>query len=97
MKSKESKKPLSIASPLSGRSVSLDQVPDEVFSGRILGDGCAVIPSDNKIYSPVDGTISSTVETKHAYGFSSDDAAVPRTSHMAGECSAGNRRDAVRQ
>ncbi len=73
MKSKESKKPLSIASPLSGRSVSLDQVPDEVFSGRILGDGCAVIPSDNKIYSPVDGTISSTVETKHAYGFSSDD------------------------
>ncbi|MBR4071916.1 MAG: PTS glucose transporter subunit IIA, partial [Clostridia bacterium] len=70
---KNKRKPHSIASPISGRSVSLDKVPDEVFSGRILGDGCAVIPSDNKIYSPFDGTISSTVDTKHAYGFLSDD------------------------
>ncbi len=62
-----------IASPISGRSVSLDCVPDEIFSGRILGDGCAVIPSDNKIYSPFDGTISSTVDSKHAYGFLSED------------------------
>jgi len=73
MKRKNNKAPLIIASPLSGRAVSLDSVPDEVFSGRILGDGCAVIPSDNKIYSPVDGTVSSTVETKHAYGFCADD------------------------
>ncbi|MBR6650852.1 MAG: PTS transporter subunit EIIC [Clostridia bacterium] len=70
---KNKRKPHSIASPISGRSVSLDKVPDEVFSGRILGDGCAVIPSDNKIYSPFDGTISSTVDTKHAYGFLSED------------------------
>ena len=73
MKMKNKRKPHSIASPISGRSVSLDKVPDEVFSGRILGDGCAVIPSDNKIYSPFDGTISSTVDTKHAYGFLSED------------------------
>lgn len=73
MKNQKKKRANSIASPISGRSVSLDKVPDEVFSGRILGDGCAVIPSDNKIYSPFDGSISSTVDTKHAYGFLSDD------------------------
>ena len=64
---------LNICSPLNGKAVSLDSVPDPVFSGRVLGDGCAVIPSDGKIYSPVNGEISSIAETNHAYGFSSDD------------------------
>lgn len=73
MKKKEKRKALTISSPLTGHSVPLDQVPDEVFSGRYLGDGCAIIPTDNKIYSPVDGFVSSTVDTGHAYGFRSDD------------------------
>ncbi len=73
MKKKEKRKALTISSPLTGHSVPLDQVPDEVFSGRYLGDGCAIIPTDNKIYSPVDGFVSSTVDTAHAYGFRSDD------------------------
>ena len=64
---------LNICSPLNGKAVSLDSVPDPVFSDRVLGDGCAVIPSDGKIYSPVNGEISSIAETNHAYGFSSDD------------------------
>ena len=64
---------LKICSPLNGKVVSLDSVPDPVFSDRVLGDGCAVIPSDGKIYSPVNGEISSIAETNHAYGFSSDD------------------------
>ena len=64
---------LNICSPLNGKAVSLDSVPDPVFSDRVLGDGCAVIPSDGKIYSPVNGEISSIAETDHAYGFSSDD------------------------
>ena len=64
---------LKMCSPLNGKAVSLDSVPDPVFSDRVLGDGCAVIPSDGKIYSPVNGEISSIAETNHAYGFSSDD------------------------
>ena len=64
---------LKICSPLNGKAISLDSVPDPVFSDRVLGDGCAVIPSDGKIYSPVNGEISSIAETNHAYGFSSDD------------------------
>lgn len=64
---------IKVFSPLNGRVVSLDSVPDPVFSGRVLGDGCAVIPEDGKIYSPVDGIISTVAETLHAYGITSDD------------------------
>ena len=64
---------LKIHSPLNGTVEKLDNVPDQVFSERVLGDGCAVIPTDGKIYTPVDGEISSIAETNHAYGFSSDD------------------------
>lgn len=66
-------KRLQICSPLNGKAVPLDSVPDPVFSDKVLGDGCAVIPDDGKIYSPVNGEISSIAETKHAYGFSSED------------------------
>ncbi len=62
-----------IFSPISGRAVSLDSVPDPVFSERVLGDGCAVIPEDNRLYSPVNGRISSVAEAGHAYGISSED------------------------
>ncbi|MBQ8825588.1 MAG: PTS transporter subunit EIIC [Oscillospiraceae bacterium] len=66
-------KEITIVSPLKGKAVSLDTVPDTVFSERVLGNGCAVIPSDGKIYSPVDGEVTSIAETKHAYGFTTDD------------------------
>ncbi|MBQ8780623.1 MAG: PTS transporter subunit EIIC [Oscillospiraceae bacterium] len=67
------KENITIVSPLNGKAVPLDTVPDTVFSDRVLGDGCAVIPSDGKIYSPIDGEVSSIAETKHAYGFTSED------------------------
>lgn len=63
----------SVVAPMSGRIVSLDEVQDEVFSQRILGDGVAIVPSDGKICSPVDGILSSIAQTRHAYGFTSDD------------------------
>lgn len=67
------KEPISILAPLSGKAVALDQVPDPVFSGKILGDGIAVIPEDGKIYSPVTGEVSTVAETMHAFGFASED------------------------
>ena len=63
----------SISYPLKGQTVPLEQVPDEVFSKKVLGDGLAIRPVEGKIYSPVNGEISSIAETKHAYGFTSDD------------------------
>ena len=73
MSGTKNKKLLTIASPISGKAVSLDSVPDEVFSGRILGDGCAIIPNSGKIYSPFEGEITSTVDSRHAYGIRSDE------------------------
>lgn len=51
----------------------LSEVPDSVFSEKVLGDGVAIIPADGKIVSPVDGEISTVAETSHAYGFTSED------------------------
>ena len=63
----------SILAPLSGQAIPLEQVPDDVFSQKILGDGIAIIPTDGKIYAPVDGEIAIVAETLHAYGFTSED------------------------
>ena len=62
-----------VIAPLSGQPVPLSEVPDEVFSQKVLGDGVAIIPDDGKLYSPVNGEISTVAETLHAYGFTSDD------------------------
>ena len=63
----------SILAPLSGQAIPLEEVPDDVFSQKILGDGIAIIPADGKIYAPVDGEIATVAETLHAYGFMSKD------------------------
>ena len=62
-----------IIAPLTGQAVALEQVPDPVFSQKIIGDGVAVIPEDGKIVSPVDGEVVSVADTKHAFGFRSED------------------------
>ena len=64
---------MTICSPLTGTAVSVDQVPDPVFSQKILGDGAAIEPTSGKIVSPVNGTVVSVAETLHAYGFESED------------------------
>lgn len=63
----------SVFAPINGKVISLDEVPDPVFSDRVLGEGYAIIPEDGKIYSPVNGKISSIADTRHAYGIESDD------------------------
>ena len=73
MSSEKEKDPSVVYAPLTGKAVPLDQVPDPVFSGKVLGDGVAIIPEDGKIVSPVDGEVESVAETGHAYGFSTED------------------------
>lgn len=70
MKSKEYQ---GIMAPLGGKVIPLKEVPDTVFSDRILGDGCAIQPEGGMIYSPVNGTVSSVADARHAYGFRSED------------------------
>ena len=66
-------KMLRVFAPVSGECLKLEKTEDEVFANRILGDGVAVIPSDGRIVSPVDGVVSSVADTLHAYGFTGDD------------------------
>lgn len=61
-----------VLAPLTGKAVSLSEVPDPVFAEKVIGDGIAIIPEDGKILSPVDGEVSSIAETGHAYGFTAD-------------------------
>ena len=62
-----------ISAPVNGKIVSLEKVNDAVFSQKILGDGTAILPEDGKVFSPVNGTVSSLFETKHAIGLTSDE------------------------
>ncbi len=54
----EYERALKLINPMEGEIVPLEDVPDEVFSERLLGDGFAVNPYKNKVYSPpIEGTI----------------------------------------
>ena len=71
----ENKKPVSIqiVSPLSGTAVQITEVPDPIFSGKMMGDGAAVIPDNGTIVAPVDGELTMIAPTLHAYGFKAED------------------------
>jgi glucose-specific phosphotransferase system IIA component len=62
-----------LLSPQSGKIVNLSEVPDEVFSQRVLGDGFAVCPEEDAVFSPVSGTVIDVQDTRHAYGIETDD------------------------
>ena len=74
-KSLKKKKENKVVSPLDGVAVELSKVPDEAFSGKMLGDGFAVAPVKGDIYSPVSGTVTDITDTKHAFCITADDGA----------------------
>lgn len=53
-------------SPIDGEIIDLNKVPEGAFSGKLLGDGFAIIPTGNKVYSPADGEVVVLFPTKHA-------------------------------
>lgn len=66
-------KTITFYSHMNGTAVKLEDVEDEVFSQKILGEGAAVEPSEGKLYAPCDGKIDSVFDTKHAVNMVSDD------------------------
>lgn len=62
-----------MVSPQTGMCVSIVEMPDEVFSERILGDGIAVIPEKDEVFSPVDGEVVQVAQTGHAFCIKSND------------------------
>ncbi|MDX8291375.1 glucose-specific PTS transporter subunit IIBC [Metabacillus indicus] len=62
----------SFVSPMTGEIHPITEVPDQVFSGKMMGDGIAITPSNGTIVSPVDGKILNVFPTKHAIGLESE-------------------------
>ncbi|MBD7915400.1 PTS glucose transporter subunit IIA [Clostridium sp. Sa3CUN1] len=62
-----------ITSPLKGEVVELSTIKDETFASGIMGKGVAIIPSEGKLTSPVNGVISAIFPTLHAVGITSED------------------------
>lgn len=62
-----------VLAPVSGTLLSIEKVPDRVFSTKMMGDGFAVQPDSNKIVAPVSGTIVSLPESLHAFGIETPD------------------------
>jgi len=57
-----------IMAPVDGRVIDLSDVPDPVFSGRMLGDGAAIEPISELIVAPADGILTMIFPTGHAFG-----------------------------
>lgn len=64
---------LKVVSPVNGELKSLSNVPDEVFSQKLMGEGFAAESSDGYIYSPVDGEVGMVFPTKHAIIVATED------------------------
>lgn len=61
-----------LVSPLIGKVLKLEDVEDDVFSGKILGEGAAIEPTVGKLFAPCGGVIETVSETKHALNMVSD-------------------------
>jgi sugar PTS system EIIA component len=74
-KKEEAPKNVVAYAPLTGTVKSLEEVPDPVFSQKMMGDGIAIDPSEGKVVSPVDGEIMQLFPTKHAVGIKAKNGA----------------------
>ncbi|WP_223703027.1 PTS sugar transporter subunit IIA [Sutcliffiella deserti] len=61
-----------LVAPISGKVISLEEVPDPVFSEKMMGDGVAIEPTEGTVVSPVNGEIIQFSPTKHAIGIRSE-------------------------
>lgn len=60
-----------VVSPVTGKVIALSEVPDPVFSTKMMGDGIAVFPEEGEIVSPIHGTVVHVFPTKHAIALKS--------------------------
>ena len=66
---------LQVAAPLSGWCATLDDSPDPVFAGRILGDGVSIDPTDNVVRAPFDAHVLAVPDSRHAVNLRADNGA----------------------
>src|SRR5690625_6286781 len=61
-----------ITMPMKGKLLPITDVPDDVFAGKMMGDGFAIVPEEGLVVSPVNGKIINVFPTKHAIGIQSE-------------------------
>jgi PTS system trehalose-specific IIC component len=61
--------PVEMGAFLSGKTVDIHEVPDQVFASGALGEGIAIEPTDNVLVAPADAIITTTIPgSNHAVG-----------------------------
>ncbi|MCX2750030.1 beta-glucoside-specific PTS transporter subunit IIABC [Arthrobacter sp. MI7-26] len=63
---------VSVLAPVSGSVVALSEVQDKVFASGAMGAGLGIVPDEDRVHSPVAGTVQAVMKTGHAYGIKSD-------------------------
>ncbi|MGY1891456.1 phosphoenolpyruvate--protein phosphotransferase [Pseudomonas sp. SDT291_1_S447] len=63
---------LQLLAPLSGVLIPLDQVPDQVFSSRVIGDGLCIDPTSATLCAPLAGVVSTVQASGHAVSITDD-------------------------
>ncbi|MCX8965382.1 PTS N-acetyl glucosamine transporter subunit IIABC [Erwinia psidii] len=61
-----------LVAPVSGEVVALEQVPDDAFASKAVGDGLAIKPTSNIVVSPANGTVMKIFNTNHAFCLETD-------------------------
>lgn len=72
---KKKEENIDVIAPLTGKVIPLDQVPDQVFSQKMMGEGMAIEPINKDVLSPVDGEVVDVFKTKHAISLRADNGA----------------------
>lgn len=62
-----------IGAPVTGRMMSLEEVPDETFAQKIIGEGFAIDPTEGVVRAPFDGKVVQVFRTGHAIGIVSNE------------------------
>lgn len=66
-------KTISLKAVEDGRTIPMDEVNDQTFTQELLGPGIAIVPSNGTVVSPIDGTIATVMDTKHAVCIQGED------------------------
>lgn len=56
-----------------GEILAIEEVPDDLFSQRMIGDGFAMMPSSEVVHAPIAGKLIEVADAKHAYYIESDE------------------------
>ena len=64
---------MDLLSPVTGELKAIESVDDEVFSAKILGDGVAISPMEQRITAPVAAEVTAVFPTGHAIGLRTKD------------------------